>query len=202
VKESWSARASAGALTSAVHEWDPDLVEMMQLVPDGACIDWSLRWRDPQPQWASQGGRVVQLGDSAHAFLPTSGNGATQACEDALSLSMCLRMAGKGKEHVATKVHAKLRFERVSTIQKFGVATRNVLHQIDFENPDVLTRQMTMPEWIWSHNPSQYAVENYQNAEQHIVRGTPFHNTNLWPGFVYEPWTVAGEIEKAQQAGS
>lgn len=184
-------------MLSVANQWDPDLVEMMRFVPNGTCIDWSLRWRDPQQQWASKGGRVIQLGDSAHAFFPTSGNGATQACEDALSLSMCLRMAGKGKEHIATKVHEKLRFERVSTIQKFGVTTRNVLHQVDFNDPDVPKRQLTMPEWIWSHDPSKYAVENYHNAERHIICGDAFQNTNLWSGFVYEPWTVASEMEKA-----
>ena len=41
--------------------------------------------RDPQQKWTSPAGRVIQLGDAAHAFLPNSSNGGTQAMEDAPS---------------------------------------------------------------------------------------------------------------------
>ena len=79
-------------------------------------------WRDPQPKWTSSGGRVVQLGDAAHTFLPGSGNGGTQAMEDAVSLAPCIYKAG-GKERVpdAPRVNNLLRFERVSCLPAFGV---------------------------------------------------------------------------------
>ncbi|KAI8626088.1 FAD/NAD(P)-binding domain-containing protein [Xylariaceae sp. FL1651] len=43
----------------------------------------------------SPGGRVVQIGDAAHSFLPASGNSATQAIEDAVSLASCLQIGSK-----------------------------------------------------------------------------------------------------------
>ena len=89
--------------------WDPDLLKIIESTPENGCIDWKLMWRDPQLKWASDGGRVVQLGDSAHSFLPTSGNGATQATEDALTLATVLRLGGKEKVPLSTKVHVKLR---------------------------------------------------------------------------------------------
>jgi 2-polyprenyl-6-methoxyphenol hydroxylase-like FAD-dependent oxidoreductase len=52
-------------------------------------------WRDPQPQWTIPHGRVIQLGYAAHTFIPSSGNGATQAIEDAVSLSTCLQLVAK-----------------------------------------------------------------------------------------------------------
>jgi len=73
-------------------------------------IDWKLMWRDPQPQWASPGGRVVQLGDAAHTFIPSSENGATQAIEDAVSLATCLQLGGKDNIPAAVKVHVKLQY--------------------------------------------------------------------------------------------
>ncbi|KAI3322486.1 FAD/NAD(P)-binding domain-containing protein [Xylariaceae sp. AK1471] len=189
-KESWSATVSNDTVVGKFSKLDPDLLEILRLIPDNSAIDWTLRWRDPQPKWTSDGGRVIQLGDSAHSFLPTSGNGATQACEDALSLATCLRIAGKGKESIATKVHSKLRFERVSTIQRFGVMTRSVLHNIDLElareKPEIIRAKMAMPD--------------YEKAERHILEGTPFQNTNLPPGYTYEPWTIAGEMEKENHA--
>ncbi|KAI0551574.1 FAD/NAD(P)-binding domain-containing protein [Xylaria curta] len=204
-KESWNATVPTDVMVEKFSKLDPDLLDILRVIPNDSVIDWTLRWRDPQPKWTSDGGRVVQLGDSAHSFLPTSGNGATQACEDALSLATCLRIAGKGKEKVATKVHNKLRFERVATIQKFGFQTRSSLHNIDLElikeKPETLRDMMAMPEWIWGHDPVQYALEYYQQAEQHILEGLPFRNTNLPQGYTYEPWTVAGEMEREAHKG-
>lgn len=200
-KESWRAAVSADDVLKRLNEtpgWDPELVDIISLIPEKSCVDWTLLWRDPQPQWASKGGRVVQLGDSAHSFLPTSGNGATQALEDALSLATCLRLAGKGKEQTATKVHNALRFERVSTIQKTGFANRRLMHHIDLDaaeaHPELIT--MTLPAWIWTHDPVEYAKENYAAAEAHVTNGAPFKNTNGPPGVTYEPWDIASEMGK------
>ncbi|KAI0864923.1 FAD/NAD(P)-binding domain-containing protein [Xylaria cubensis] len=203
-KESWNATVPTDVMVKKFSKLDADLLDVLRVIPNESIVDWTLRWRDPQPKWTSDGGRVVQLGDSAHSFLPTSGNGATQACEDALSLATCLRIARKGKERVATKVHNKLRFERVATIQKFGFMTRSSLHNIDLElareKPETLRDMLVMPEWIWGHDPVQYALDNYKQAERHILEGTPFHNTNLPQGYTYKPWTVEGEMEKERSS--
>lgn len=44
--------------------------------------------------------------------------------------------------------------------------------------------------WIWAHNPERYASEMYEKAAQHLVDGAPFQNTNIPPGYVYQPWTM------------
>ena len=69
--------------------------------------------RDGDERWTSDTGRIVALGDAAHSFLPTSGNGAVQALEDAISLGECLRIGGKENVGWATKVHNKLRYRIV-----------------------------------------------------------------------------------------
>ena len=66
-------------------------------------------FRNPKPNWVSPHGRVLQLGDAAHTFLPSSGNGATQAMEDGISLSSCLQLAGRDQIPLAARVHNKLR---------------------------------------------------------------------------------------------
>ncbi|KAI1748034.1 FAD/NAD(P)-binding domain-containing protein [Xylaria castorea] len=204
-KESWNATVPTDFMVEKFSKLDPDLLKILRVIPNESVVDWTLRWRDPQPKWTSDGGRVVQLGDSAHSFLPTSGNGATQACEDALSLATCLRIARKGNERVATRVHNKLRFERVATIQRFGFMTRSSLHTIDLElakeKPETLRDMLVMPEWIWGHDPVQYALDNYEQAKRHILEGAPFRNTNLPQGYTYEPWTIAGEMEKEANKG-
>lgn len=88
--------------------WSEDLRALVRA--SNNIVDWRLMMRNPQDNWVSPKGRIVQIGDAAHAFLPTSANGATQALEDGVSLATCLRLAG-GKEGIptATRVHNALR---------------------------------------------------------------------------------------------
>ena len=109
--ESWHNQISPDSIIKTISEnanWDPATLELLRQTPNKV-VDWKLTWRDPQPQWTSKGGRIVQLGDSAHSFLPTSANGATQALEDSISLAECLRLGGKDMVPWSTKIHNKLR---------------------------------------------------------------------------------------------
>ena len=81
-------------------------------------------WRNPQPQWTSPEGRVIQLGDSAHTFIPSSASGATQAIEDAISLTTCLYIGGKSNIPQATRIHNKLR-----SVSQFLLSNPQLNHQ-------------------------------------------------------------------------
>ena len=90
-------------------DWDPLDLECMKNVPEGTLIDWKLCWRNPQPCWSSKQGRIIQIGDASHSFIPSSGNGAVMAIEDGLSLAECLRLGRKEGISKAVKAHEKLR---------------------------------------------------------------------------------------------
>lgn len=111
-KESWHHFRSPSQLIphieKSANDWDPAVLDFIRSAPD-QIVDWKLRWRDGSPQWASEGGRLIRIGDAAHAFFPTAGNGAVQGLEDALSLAECLRIGGKKGIPQSTKVHNKLR---------------------------------------------------------------------------------------------
>ena len=89
--------------------WHEAIPALVRTAPKGSIIHWKLMWRDLHSGWTSPHGRVVQVGDSAHSFLPSSGNGATQAMEDAITLAACLHLAGKSGVQWGTKVYNKLR---------------------------------------------------------------------------------------------
>lgn len=181
--------------TSTIPGWPEIADRVIGLSPASTIVDWKLLWRDPQPNWTSPAGRVVQLGDAAHAFLPNSGNGGTQAMEDATSLATCIQMAGNNEAIPnATRVHNLLRFERVSCLQAFGVVNRE-----KSRGGPPKDRSKTIPSnkkdghasrWILGHNPAQYALDNYHQALAHLELGTEFKNTNVPPGMIYAPWTI------------
>jgi 2-polyprenyl-6-methoxyphenol hydroxylase-like FAD-dependent oxidoreductase len=88
--------------------WAPVFKDLVKCTPKNTIVNFELLWRDPQPTYSSAGGRVLQIGDSAHSYLPASSNGATQAIEDAISIASCLQIAGK--KHIPEAVKAHVRF--------------------------------------------------------------------------------------------
>ena len=66
-------------------------------------------FRDPLPTWVSKKGRIVLAGDSAHPFLPTSAQGATQSMEDGVTLAVCLKRAGRTSVPDATRAYEAMR---------------------------------------------------------------------------------------------
>ena len=110
--ESWSRFLDADDVLKTLDkedEWDQIFIEVIKQTPPKSIVDYKIMWRDPNTKWASDGGLVLQLGDSAHSFLPTSANGATQAMEDGISIAACLKLAGKQNIPLATRVHTHLR---------------------------------------------------------------------------------------------
>jgi 2-polyprenyl-6-methoxyphenol hydroxylase-like FAD-dependent oxidoreductase len=141
-------------------------------------MDFKLMWRDPQPKWVSPASHVVQLGDAAHTFMPSSGNGGTQALEDAISLATCPRTAGREKIAQATRVHNVLRFQRVSCLQAFGVVSREARNTA--KNKGESKVKPTLGKWLVEHDPEAYARSRYEEAAKCVEDGTEaeFNNTN------------------------
>lgn len=177
--------------------WAPIFKELVKVTPPKTIVNFELFWRDPQPSWASPGGRVVQIGDAAHSFLPASGNGATQAIEDAVSLAMCLRMGGRGSVAEAVRVHVRLRFVRNACAQKLGFANAELLQDTDWSKVKLDPRraQPKLPRWVWSHDPEDYAQLHYHRVVNSMRRGVDFVDDhgippNYPPGYKYERWSI------------
>lgn len=96
-------------LTKEHPKFDPAAIDLLRQVPEKT-VDWRLMWRDGSERWTTEYGRVINIGDAAHVFFPTSANGVVQALEDALSIGECLRL-GQDDLGWATKVHNKLRYD-------------------------------------------------------------------------------------------
>ena len=162
-------------------ELPPAVAEVIRLTPHGEAIDYQISMRDPHPTWTSPSGRIIQVGDAAHLYHPSSGAGATQAMEDAASLAMCVLLSDFDIPW-ATRVSNLLRFERTSCIQAFG------LYSASFRGKgrDLLRYSR----WIVTHDAEAYARERFAEALGHLQRSTPFKNTNIPPGLSYRPWSA------------
>lgn len=84
--------------TKDYDEWGPTATSIIDSVRENkeTLYIWPYLRMPKLPQWYSDTGRVVIVGDGAHAVPPSSGQGVNQALEDVYSLTMLLTaVAGK-----------------------------------------------------------------------------------------------------------
>jgi salicylate hydroxylase len=111
--ESWSAVGDRDELAASFDGWDPRVVRLLEAVE--TCFWWGLYDRKPLESWTK--GRLVLLGDAAHAMLPHLGQGANQAIEDGVALTVLLEGRDPTEVPDIVSQYEKLRRVRTDVIQ-------------------------------------------------------------------------------------
>jgi 2-polyprenyl-6-methoxyphenol hydroxylase-like FAD-dependent oxidoreductase len=75
-------------ITARFGAWHEPIAEVLDATEEAAILRNDVSYLEPLPSWS--GGRVVLLGDAAHATTPGLGQGAALAIEDAVVLADCL----------------------------------------------------------------------------------------------------------------
>ncbi|KXL47364.1 hypothetical protein M433DRAFT_150069 [Acidomyces richmondensis BFW] len=126
IKESWFQEGDLEEVWKCIEGLDERIAAAIRKTP--SCLDWKICYRDPLPTWVSKSNKLALLGDSCHAHLPTSAQGASQAIESAAVLAICLKLAGKTNVPLATRTYEKLRFARTRQSQTNGEDLRDRWH--------------------------------------------------------------------------
>jgi salicylate hydroxylase len=123
--ESWTDRGDVKELRAAFIDWDPHLRAIIETIDE--TFIWGLFDRAPLSRWSV--GRVTLLGDACHPMLPFMAQGAAQALEDGLSLTVCLTTI----DDVPTALshYEKIRLPRTSRIQTMSAANKTRFHLPD-----------------------------------------------------------------------
>ena len=111
--ESWSAVGDRDELALSFADFDPQVVRLLEKVE--SCFWWGLYDRRPLPSWTN--GRLALLGDAAHAMLPHLGQGACQAIEDGVALSVLLEGRSPADTPDLLLQYERLRRVRTDLIQ-------------------------------------------------------------------------------------
>ena len=75
-RESWSNTVTSEDVINIMDTtnpgWSHAIKALVRATPTGHIIHWPLLWRNPNPCWHSANGRILQIGDAAHSFIPST----------------------------------------------------------------------------------------------------------------------------------
>lgn len=101
------------------YSWDHRILDLVRNI-EGDMSFWALVELPRLPRWSR--GRVMLLGDAAHAPLPHQGQGAGMAIEDAYALGALLARDGLKNYDTAFRTFESLRKRRSWTVQAYSRA--------------------------------------------------------------------------------
>lgn len=101
------------------YSWDDRILNLVRNI-EGDMSFWALVELPRLPRWSR--GRVVLLGDAAHAPLPHQGQGAGLAIEDAYALGRLIAEAGLPDHGLAFAAFENLRRRRARLVQAYSRA--------------------------------------------------------------------------------
>ncbi|KAF7374346.1 FAD/NAD(P)-binding domain-containing protein [Mycena sanguinolenta] len=117
----WTQNATLEEVRAKFHDFHPKFLRILDLSPRTPILKWQMRYLPALPTWIRA--RAALLGDAAHATLPSLGQGAAMAIEDAAVLG-CLLPLGTTREDVPARLEAyqELRKERGDFVRAGSVS--------------------------------------------------------------------------------
>jgi salicylate hydroxylase len=155
--ESWSAIGDRDELAASFEGWDRPVVELLDKVE--TCFWWGLYDRRPLGSWTN--GRLVLLGDAAHAMLPHLGQGANQGIEDGVALAVFLERRGPGEVVDILPAYEKFRRERTDVVQaearKNGLRYDSRTGSLEQRDKEIASSAI-LRKWLYDYDVEKAAV--------------------------------------------
>ncbi len=140
--------------------WHPAVIEMISAPTFD--LRWALNRRPPLSRWYD--GRVVLLGDAAHALVPHHGQGANQTVEDAVVFARTLAEADALPAALAS--YQSQRLVRTAQVQTASYVTAEVLHLPD--GTEAVHRDEHLASAAWVHGQLDW-IHSY-NADPDFAK--------------------------------
>ncbi|KML59165.1 monooxygenase [Burkholderia cepacia] len=120
--------------------WPAPIADVMRATPPNTIAKIRVHDLDPVDVWHR--GNVLLIGDAAHAPLPTSGQGACQALEDAWHLARCLDEYGEGNGSDLDAALASFTMRRSLKTTAITLRARDFAHRLFGDDTHESARQV------------------------------------------------------------
>jgi salicylate hydroxylase len=155
--ESWSAVGDRDELAASFKGWDRRVTGLLDQVE--RCFWWGLYDRAPLPSWTK--GRLVLLGDAAHAMLPHLGQGANQSIEDGVALAIFLENRDPAEIAGILPRYEVFRRERTDVVQaearKNGLRYDSRYASLEQRDREIAS-SAKFRKWLFDYNVEKDAV--------------------------------------------
>ncbi|EXJ68584.1 uncharacterized protein A1O5_08378 [Cladophialophora psammophila CBS 110553] len=164
LRESWTAVGKKEDVFEAFKGFEERVQKVIQLMPEQPS-KWLINDRKPLDQWVYLGGKVVLLGDAAHAMTPHQGAGAGQAIEDGYILGRALqdhfRTSSSRQDSLEAwaDVYQAVRLPRAQKVQRTSrdavevyQAQADIMKDLPFDQcvPEIHRRVIGRMRWVWT----------------------------------------------------
>ncbi|CZR69021.1 related to salicylate hydroxylase [Phialocephala subalpina] len=166
----WNGPASLVELKREYEGWEDSVKEILNKA--NTVHKWRIGEVEDLESWRSEGGKVVLLGDAAHAMMPYTAQGATSSIEDAAVLAGCLeRMERKEDVGRLMKAYEDMRKPRAEKLKSTSKGNMRQ-HGLD-DGPEQVERDRMYAETLKKQTGGEKMVERpekdmnaqYESAE-------------------------------------
>lgn len=165
----WNEPGNIEEMRSHYDHFDPTIKRVVSKVT--SCLKWKLADLPPLPRWVSESGRVVVMGDAAHAMVPYLAQGAATAIEDGAALAECVDRAGDVSMIPAVlSAFQDIRKARCDIIQAGSRGNGDIWHMPDGPEQEQRDRDMLNE------------LQGKEGAESDV------RNPNRWSDRNFQPW--------------
>jgi len=152
VEEGWSTRGDPEEIRRSFPNPEPRLVRLLSVIDQ--CSKWGLFTRPITDNWGR--GRIQLIGDAAHAMVPSAGQGACQAFEDAYILGRWLKELRDPVEAFAN--FRRVRIPRVHGVQRLSISNARFKHMRDSaaQKDSIASGRSSVhgsADWVWGYDP-------------------------------------------------
>ncbi|KAI9482732.1 MAG: hypothetical protein EXX96DRAFT_647567 [Benjaminiella poitrasii] len=171
----WNEPGNLDEMKHHYHKFDPAIQRVLEKV--SGCLKWTLADLPVLSQWVSPSGRIVLIGDAAHAMLPYLAQGAAQSIEDGATLGVLLSNV-QSTDEIPELLHLfeKIRRPRAERIQKGSLDNADIWHMPDGD--DQIARDKAM----------KAEVEVPSNRKEEVKNVNQLENPNQWSDPNFQPW--------------
>ncbi|USW51359.1 Putative FAD-binding domain, FAD/NAD(P)-binding domain superfamily [Septoria linicola] len=157
----WEETRHLDTVRQHFRDWNPALKAVLGMVK--SCNRWRVTQMPELASWASQGGRLFLLGDSAHAMFPDAAQGFSQTIEDIAALSYLLKHTSFGLPRISAFARANsLAFQGGFEAQRVKAKVPDPAQQVDLNDiepdRDADFADPAFLKWVFSYD----AVEEVQ----------------------------------------
>ncbi len=151
VEEGWSIRGDPDEMRRSFPNPEPRLATLLSIIPE--CSKWGLFTRPITNNWGR--GRIQLIGDGAHAMVPSVGQGACMAFEDAYALGRWLQASADPIEGFEN--FRRIRIPRVHGVQRLSLASNKFKHMRDSAKQKEIAASKGVHgniDWVWGYEPA------------------------------------------------